>query len=177
MQKTPLSNILVLRTRSAHYNHMTIPLDPNIAFGILIASTAILILWIIYLEIRLRKLTRGGDGKSLENIIHNTASRAREYEEHLGKAFDYLKHLDARLKHGMRGLSVVRFNAFGESGGQQSFATALINEHGDGIILSNLQARGHMALYVKPVKKFVSEIELTPEERQALIEAKEKVED
>ena len=156
---------------------MIIPIDQNTLLIISTSTTVALFLWIIYLETRLRKLTRGKSGKSLEDIIHHTAERAREYEGHLEKAFDYLKHLDGRLKHGMRGWSVVRFNAFGESGGNQSFATALINEHGDGVMLSNLQARGHTALYVKPIKKFISDVELTPEERQALEEARTKIKD
>lgn len=57
-------------------------------------------------------------------------------------------------------------------GSKQSFATALLNEHGDGVVISTLYSRERTSVFAKPIKKFDSEYELTPEETQALTEAR-----
>lgn len=103
-------------------------------------------------------------GKELDNL-HNFR---KELEPYLAK-------VEARVKRSLQGLHTLRFNPFSGdgSGGLQSFATAILNEHGDGVILSSLYMRDRMSVYSKPVKNFKSEFELTTEEAEALSKAKE----
>ena len=71
-------------------------------------------------------------------------------------------------------MHTVRFNPFKGTGagGNQSFATALLNENGDGVVLSSLYSRERVSVYAKPVQKFSSEYELSGEEKQAIKSAK-----
>lgn len=50
-------------------------------------------------------------------------------------------------------VAVVRFNPFGDTGGDQSFTAALLNEKGSGLVISSLHNRDKTRMYAKPVKE------------------------
>ncbi len=77
------------------------------------------------------------------------------------------------LKGAVQKVGVVRFDAFEDVGGRLSFAVALLNEHGDGIVLSSLNGRQESRSYVKPVEGGESIYTLSKEEREAIAKALE----
>ena len=52
-------------------------------------------------------------------------------------------------------------------GGRLSFSAALIDDHGDGLVLSSIHARGESRTYAKGVVHGAGDVTLTPEEQQA----------
>ncbi len=74
-------------------------------------------------------------------------------------------------KSGLRRWSLVRFNPFSDTGGEQSFVIALLNDSGDGLIITSLHGRGVARLYTKKVIKGVADQELSSEEKSALVQA------
>jgi len=66
---------------------------------------------------------------------------------------------------------MVRFNPFLETGGDQSFAIALLDGNLDGIIITGLHTRETTRLYIKTVEKGKSRLELSKEEKEALSNA------
>ena len=71
-------------------------------------------------------------------------------------------------------MGVVRFNPFHDTGGDQSFAIALVDGHGNGVVLSSLHARDVTRVYAKPLHKWESDYSLTDEEKQAIALAYQK---
>jgi hypothetical protein len=69
-------------------------------------------------------------------------------------------------------VSTVRFKAFEQNSSNQSFAIALVNELGNGVILSSLHHRDHVSVFAKPVAEYASTHDLTEEEKSVLTEAK-----
>jgi len=65
----------------------------------------------------------------------------------------------------------VRFNPFEDVGGDQSFAIALLDQHGNGLVLSSLHNRAETRVYAKPIQAGRSEYTLSAEEQQALAQA------
>lgn len=65
-------------------------------------------------------------------------------------------------------IGLVRFDAFEDAGGARSFALALIDDDGDGIVLSSLHSRQTTRLYVKSIRRGVSDAPLSNEEVQAM---------
>lgn len=150
-------------------------IDPNLTLYILSAIVLILIIWIIVLHRRMGALMRGASGKSLESIIgdlvkksHASQTKEKEFEQ-------ALTYLNEKVAKSIRSMGVVRFNAFGESGGNQSFSVCLCDEDGDGFILSTLYGRDRTSFYIKEVAKFISKIEATPEEKGAIEAAKKNL--
>ncbi len=131
----------------------------------------------IRLEIRMRNLTKGKSGTSLEEMIVSTINKQDEFEVFRKSLEKYLEQAEKRLKRSTQGIETIRFNAFqgvGE-GGNQSFASAFIDQNGDGLIISSIYARERMSVFAKPIHGFKSEYDLTGEEQEALKRAKEKV--
>lgn len=72
------------------------------------------------------------------------------------------------LAQALRHVAVVRYDAFGDMGGRMSFSAAIVDDTGDGMVLSSIHARGESRTYAKGVVGGDSQVVLTPEERQAL---------
>lgn len=65
-------------------------------------------------------------------------------------------------------LGLVRFDAFEDAGGAQSFALALIDDDGDGVVLTSLHSRQATRLYIKAVRRGVADSPLSSEEVRAM---------
>jgi hypothetical protein len=65
-------------------------------------------------------------------------------------------------------IGLVRFDAFEDAGGAQSFALALIDDDGDGVVLTSLHSRQTTRLYIKGVRRGVAESPLSTEEVRAM---------
>ena len=68
-------------------------------------------------------------------------------------------------------VGLVRYNPFEDTGGNQSFALAMLDANGDGWILSSLHARQGTRFYAKAVKAGRSETSLSDEEQAAIKQA------
>ena len=80
--------------------------------------------------------------------------------------------LRADLAQALKHVAVVRYDAFGDMGGRLSFSAAIIDDAGDGVVLSSIHARGESRTYAKGVVGGRSDTTLTPEEQQALAAAR-----
>ena len=64
--------------------------------------------------------------------------------------------------------SLVRYDAYGEMSGQQSSSVALLDSRRSGVVLSSILHRDQARVYVKQIHQGESELELSPEEREAI---------
>src|SRR5579871_1636943 len=72
----------------------------------------------------------------------------------------------------LRDVAIVRYDALNEMSGQLSFSLALLNAVGDGVVLSSINGRAETRTYAKPVVAGRGELELSPEEAQAVQSAR-----
>lgn len=84
----------------------------------------------------------------------------------------------ARLKQeaarSLRHLAVVRYDAFEEMGGGLSWSLALLDERGDGVVLTSIRGRSEARTYAKSITAWSSEHELSPEEAEAVASARDR---
>lgn len=64
--------------------------------------------------------------------------------------------------------ALVRYDAYGEMSGQQSSTLALLDDRRSGVVLSSIHHRDSARVYVKRIVDGEAEIELSPEEREAI---------
>lgn len=116
----------------------------------------------------------GKNSKNLESSIIEIYRNVKENAKFQNEMERYLVSVEKRLKRSSQSIETIRFDAFSGngSGGKQSFATACVNEKGDGVIISSLNARERVSVFSKPVKDWQSLQELSPEEKEALSKAK-----
>ena len=144
----------------------------EIAFFIFIAVMILINgIWVFITEKRLKRFFLGKKAKDLEDtiiILENDISKLKEARENFEKEN---KEINQKLKKSIRGLETIRFNPFPDQGSNQSFAIGLLNEEGDGVVLSSLYSRERMSVFAKPIKNRKSEYELTDEEKEVLKKA------
>jgi hypothetical protein len=146
------------------------PIDPLlIACALLALAVFSLAIWVFVLHRRITALTRGQHGSSLESVITTANERLTALERSIQETQQHIAHLEPRVRRSIQSVQTIRFNPFRDSGGgQQSFASALISEDGDGVVISTLYARNHVGIFAKPVQQLQSQHELSDEERDAL---------
>ncbi|MDO8564880.1 MAG: DUF4446 family protein [bacterium] len=152
-------------------------LDTNTLLYILVAGIIVAIALGLHTEWRMSRLLRGKNTKSLEDVIIKNSADIQRFKDFRKEIEIYLAAVENRLKGSTRGVGTVRFNPFkgiGE-GGNQSFATAFLDERGNGVVLSTLNSRGSLSIFAKPIEKFASTYELTGEEKEAIKQAQERL--
>lgn len=145
------------------------------AVAALAVITLILLVFCVMLSLRIGRLTRGGDGLSLEGTIKALGQRTSALEAYARKNQVTVTDMERRLVRAVQGVALERFDPFQQQGGQQSFAVALLNETGDGVVISGIHSRDQVRVYAKPIQKFASERELSEEEERAVSRAKKNV--
>ena len=117
---------------------------------------------------RLQSLTQGSDAASLEAVLGGHMERVRQ----VVRDVDTVAARTAMLERDVQGtfgrVGLVRFNPFEDTGGNQSFALALLDGRGDGFVVSSLHARAGTRVYAKAIAKGASETALSAEEAEAL---------
>ncbi len=132
----------------------------------------IVLAYVVYLHHKLSYFIRGENGKSLEGTIRTYLDHVDSLKKHDELISEHALKLDKRLMHAIRNVSTMRFKAFDQNASNQSFAIALVNELGNGVILSSLHHRDRVSVFAKPIANYVSTHDLTEEEISVLEEAK-----
>jgi hypothetical protein len=128
--------------------------------------------WAVITEKRLKRFFLGKKAKDLEDTITSLGNDIQALQKSKQSIESELKVINQKLKKSLRGLETIRFNPFPDQGGNQSFAIGMLNEEGDGLVLSSLYSRERMSVFAKPVKAGKSSYDLTLEEKEALEKAK-----
>ncbi len=144
----------------------------SILIYILAGVVAILAIWLVIMERRLRKLFAGTKARNLEDMIGDIGKHMVELGEMQSQINDHLITVDERLSKSIRRVETVRFNPFLDAGSNQSFAISFLNDRGDGVVLSSLYARDRMSIFAKPITGGKSEFELSVEEKEVLKKSK-----
>ncbi len=140
-----------------------------ISAGIVIV---LVLLWIWRTEKRLKKFFTGKKAKDLEQNMLTLEENISDLTEARKAMESEISEINKKLRKSIRGLETIRFNPFSDQGGNQSFAIGMLNEDGDGVVLSSLYSRDRMSVFAKPIKEGKSDHELTIEEKEVLKKAK-----
>jgi hypothetical protein len=119
-------------------------------------------------------LMMGTSGGTLESMLNEHIAQVRETAERVESVDQLARRLEKAAFFSLQHLGVVRYNPFSDTGGDQSFAIALVDGHGNGVVLSSLHARDLTRVYAKPLQKWESTYSLTDEEKKAIALAYQK---
>ncbi len=151
--------------------------DPLLITYSLIVCIVILVIWIIRLEMKLKRLLLGKNAKSLEDSIVSAGENLKKLNEFQKDSISYFTDVERRLNRSIQAVETIRFNPFkgtGE-GGSQSFSTAFTSEDGKGVVISSLYSRDRVSIFSKPLTKFESPFELTEEEKEVVENSKKQL--
>lgn len=123
------------------------------------------------LDARLSGITRGAEGRSLEAVLDAHLENVFAITRQLDDVEARTAVLEATQRKTFQRVGLVRYNPFEETGGNQSFALALLDASGDGWVLSSLHARAATRVYAKAIKGGRSDAGLSAEESAAIAQA------
>lgn len=110
---------------------------------------------------------KGTNGDFVTAVNRHVAA-VGELRGEVGTLSQGLERARADLRDAIRHIAVVRYDAFPDMGGRLSFSCALLDDAGDGLVLTSINGRSETRTYAKGVKGGNSEHQLSPEEEQAI---------
>lgn len=125
--------------------------------------------------LRLRALRRayavavgGADADDLFSALQRHLDEVAHLRSDVGTVHRNTEHLRGLLSRTVSRVAVVRYDAFDDMGGRLSFSAALLDDHGDGLVLTSINGRTETRTYAKQVVGLTSEHNLSEEERGAI---------
>jgi Protein of unknown function (DUF4446) len=146
-----------------------------LAFGVLAALVVLLLIGFLVQSARLgravrdyRELVRGTDGATLHDRLVGSAEQAVKASERMDRIEAMHGVIEARTQRSIQHIGLVRFNPFDDTGSDQSFVIALLDDARDGVVISSLHGRSNTRVFAKPVTGGESQHALSDEETQAI---------
>lgn len=144
-------------------------LNPSLLLAVLLF---IVVCYALYLDHKVVVLTRGQSGASLEDIIKACIISVEAIEKRNELITSHAAVLHEKMSHALRNAQTIRYKAYDASGSNQSFSIALVNEKGNGVVISSLHTHDRMSTFAKPIENYESTYELTEEELAVLDDAR-----
>lgn len=159
------------------YNWLLAYIGPIL--GVLLVLLLAALAGVVWLYRRLQKLekgyqllTAGADGGNLEAVLHSHMAELRGAVACVEETDARARRLEQAGRSHIQQVGFLRFNPFRETGGDQSFALALADLEGNGVVLSSLHSRDVTRVYGKALAGWESAYPLTAEEQQVIDKAK-----
>ncbi|MDQ6859282.1 MAG: DUF4446 family protein [Chloroflexota bacterium] len=153
-------------------------LDPSsLSLAVIVLAIAVVALagWLASVQrsesrirTRLRRILTDNGTAGLDEILDAQAKRIEQLLTRVDGLNALEQELEASSRLALQKVGMVRFNPFQDSGGDQSFAIALLDQGGSGIVLSSLHGRAETRIFAKQVVNGRSTHSLSDEEQQAI---------
>jgi hypothetical protein len=148
-------------------------------YGLIVISanivlTLIVLVFSITNMIKMRKyrcLFQGSNGKELEELLFKIYEEQKSFRDNLNKLNQDYEDIKVQSRSYLQNWSLIRFKAFENTGGDQSFAFALLDAKGNGMVMSSIFGREESRMYCKPVEQGISTYILSEEEKEAIRKA------
>jgi hypothetical protein len=149
----------------------------HIEVCLLILSVFVLIFMFLFLvmSVRMRnvskqykRMMRGRQTQDLEQLLFQYLEEVNRVIEKQDQIQASIDKLERSLQQKIGPVGVIRFNAFGDTGSDLSFAIALLDSQQNGVVLSSIFGREESRTYAKPIINGSSSYFLTDEEKEAI---------
>lgn len=113
-------------------------------------------------------LLDGVRGDNLEKLLYDHVSERSVMSREFEQVTKRVELLESRMQTAKRYLGIVRYDAFEDVGGEQSFALAFFDELGHGAIITGVVGRSTSRVYCKEIVDGKATKDLSKEEQQAI---------
>ncbi len=117
---------------------------------------------------KLQSLMRGSGDANLEEVLNRHMDRVEDVDRRIEAVEHAAAVLQAQAPACLQQVRLLRFDAFPDVGGEQSFAAAILDGRGDGIVLSSVFSRADVRIYAKSIQNGHASHTLSLEEQSVL---------
>ncbi len=166
---------------------LLLPVDQVASIALTIAIVSVifslgLLIWVLRLKKKLLVLQKSGDKDTFLGAVNkyvekmqNIATEQAKINKALVKDDQALQAQIDEIKEAMTyvvsRVATVRYDAFNNMGGQMSFSTAMLNDLGDGIVVTAINGRSETRTYIRNIKNKKCDVEISREEAEAINKA------
>ncbi|HLJ69350.1 MAG TPA: DUF4446 family protein [Chloroflexota bacterium] len=148
---------------------------PGAAIAVICVVVLVLLIWLYVVhrkarrvEARLEAVLGGLTGDNTARALAEYLGTVRATATEVQRIGEQHRQIMGLMPSVVRHVGLVRFSPFHDTGGDQSFALALLDGRADGVVITGLHSRHDSRLYAKPIEHGSSSYSLTPEERRAM---------
>jgi HAMP domain-containing protein len=144
-----------------------------IATGAAVAA-GLALLGALWVSLRVRRLRAGqavllGDGKTdLVDFAVSLQGRIDDLHRAVDEIAAGLVRVDRRVDQSVTNTSIVRYDAYADTGGHQSASLAVLDSGRSGVVVTAIQGRDYARIYMKELDRGRASIALSPEEAEAV---------
>ncbi len=134
--------------------------------GLIVAAIALVRISHLRRSMVLLEATDGRE--TFVDVVARSVSDFQELRQDVADLDRELTKIRQDVADSLRHVSVIRYDALGDLGGRYSFSAALLDDAGDGLVLTSIHGRAETRTYLKGLTGGKADIELSPEEMKAV---------
>jgi hypothetical protein len=142
------------------------------AAGCLVGVLGLVLAWVTWVRAkRLReaqKLLLAGGRKDIVDFAVSLQGRIDDLHGAVDEVAAGLARVDRRVDGSLLNTSIVRYDAYEDTGGHQSASVAMLDAGRTGIVLTAIQGRDYARIYMKELDQGRASVALSPEEQEAV---------
>jgi Protein of unknown function (DUF4446) len=147
------------------------------AFVVALAAAAAALLAVICCALLWRRIRRlhaaqrtilGGTSHDMVDFAVSLQGRIDDLYSAVDEVAAGLSRVDRRVDGSLSNTAVVRYDAYEDTGGQQSASFAFLDAHRSGTVVTAIQGRDYARIYVKDLDRGAASVALSPEEQEAV---------
>jgi hypothetical protein len=140
--------------------------------GIAVAVGGLALAWVAWVRVRrvrdAQRMLLGGGRKDLIEFAVSLQERIDDLHRAVDEVAASLSRVDRRIDGAIANSSIVRYDAYEDTGGHQSASLALLDAGRSGIVVTAIQGRDYARIYMKELDRGKASVALSPEEREAV---------
>jgi Protein of unknown function (DUF4446) len=138
------------------------------------AAAGLALLLTVWAWLRVRRLREGqkvllgGENADLVDFAVSLQGRIDDLHRAVDEVAAGLVRVDRRTDDSVRNISIVRYDAYEDAGGNQSASLAVLDSQRTGVVVSAIQGRDYARIYMKELDRGRPSVALSPEEAEAV---------
>ena len=141
--------------------------------AVAVAVAALVVAWLAFSKLqsvrRAQDVLLGGDAKAdVVEFAVSLQGRIDDLHSAVDEIAAALARVDRRIDRSLSRVALVRYDAYQDTGGQQSASVALLDTFRTGVVVTAIQGRDYARIYVKQLDRGRAPVALSPEEQQAV---------
>ncbi len=137
-----------------------------------VGAIALGLAWWAWVKVRrvrdAQRVLVGGGRKDLVDFSVSLQGRIDDLHRAVDEVAAGLARVDRRVDTTVMNTSIVRYDAYGDTGGHQSASLALLDAARTGVVVTAIQGRDYARIYMKELDRGRASVALSPEELEAV---------
>src|SRR6478752_6974161 len=140
--------------------------------GVALGVVGIGLAWWAWIKVKrvrdAQRLLLGGGRRDLVDFAVSLQARVDDLHRSVDEVAASLARVDRRVDGTVTNTSIVRYDAYEDTGGHQSASLALLDSARSGVVVTAIQGRDYARIYMKEVERGRAAVALSPEEQEAV---------